>query len=180
MESFFLSRVSICNRNFTQQYEVRTENCGYLNVYVQGDIESINPRTPVFLTVHDLGVNRKASYRRRILGFSMFFVDQAYHQLVEHSCMKKIKSRSVWIHVDMPGQEYDSLDLPPYFEFPKFDKICSDLNDVLEYFEYVSHTLFTFFFSSSYFLLFLSIEWCVTLGEGAGANILARFSVRIQ
>lgn len=66
-----------------------------------------------------------------------FILDQEFHQLVEHPCMRKLKSRSVWVHVDMPGQEYDSLDLPPYFEFPSFDKICRDLIEVLNYFKWV-------------------------------------------
>lgn len=49
--------------------------------------------------------------------------------------MARLKSRSVWIHVDLPGQEYDSPDLPQYFEFPSLDKIAADIVAVVDYFK---------------------------------------------
>lgn len=70
--------------------------------------------------------------------------------------MARVKQRSVWIHVDMPGQEYDAIDLAPYFDFPTLDQISEDLVQILDYF---------------------SIDSCVTFGEGAGANILLRMAV---
>ena len=48
---------------FTQQrYEIKTEKCGVLNVFVQGNIAGITLTTPVFMTVHDLGTNRKSIF----------------------------------------------------------------------------------------------------------------------
>lgn len=47
--------------------------------------------------------------------------------------MARLKSRSVWIHVDLPGQSYDSPDLPQSFEFPSLDKIAADLLTVLDH-----------------------------------------------
>lgn len=85
-----------------------------------------------------------------------FATDTEYHKLVEHPCMTKLKSRSVWVHVDLPGQECDANDLPIHFQFPSFDKIAEDLIKVLDYF---------------------GIKYVVCLGEGAGANILARFAM---
>lgn len=58
--------------------------------------------------------------------------------MVEHPSMARLKSRSVWIHVDLPGQEFDSPDLPQYFEFPTLDKVADDLVAVLDFFKYAS------------------------------------------
>ncbi|XP_046909582.1 uncharacterized protein ZK1073.1 [Dermatophagoides farinae] len=121
------------------QFEIKTDICGYLNVFVKGDIDNLQPSSLVFLTVHDLGTNH-----------------EDFHKLLEHPCMARVKQRSIWIHVDMPGQEYDAIDLPPYFDFPTFDQISEDLVQILDYF---------------------NIESCLTFGEGAGANILLRMAM---
>ncbi|CAG2172381.1 unnamed protein product, partial [Oppiella nova] len=92
------------------RYEIKTEKSGVLNIYVQGNIASITLTTPVFMTVHDLGSNHTE-----------------FHKLVEHPCMAKLKARSVWIHVDLPGQEFDAPDLPEGFTFPSMDQIADDL-----------------------------------------------------
>ena len=44
---------------FKQRYEIKTDKSGVLNVFVQGNIAGITLTTPVFMTVHDLGTNRK-------------------------------------------------------------------------------------------------------------------------
>lgn len=88
--------------------------------------------------------------------------------------MARLKSRSVFIHVDLPGQGYDAPDLPQNFEFPSLDKIAADLLAVLDHFKY-------FCFADHDILncckLFNRVKYCITLGEGAGANILLRFSM---
>ena len=38
--------------------------------------------------------------------------DTSFHDFVEHPVMKEIKERSIFIHVDLPGQEDDANDLP--------------------------------------------------------------------
>lgn len=125
-----------------QHYEIKTDNTGYLNVYVQGNIETLLPTTPVFLTVHDLGANREYSYTLNYLTFlvsnDIDATDHEFHKMVEHPSMARLKSRSVWIHVDLPGQEFDSPDLPQYFEFPTLDKVAEDLVAVLDFFKYAS------------------------------------------
>jgi hypothetical protein len=42
-----------------KRHEVRTDHCGTLQCYVQGDPEQVHAMMPVFLTLHDLGSNRK-------------------------------------------------------------------------------------------------------------------------
>lgn len=117
---------------------VPTERCGPLSVYVQGDLSQQDKRA-VFLTVHDLGCNHTS-----------------FHDFVEHPCMLEIKERSVFIHVDIPGQEDNSADLPDDFHFPTMQMLGEDLVTVLD---------------------FLHIKYVIGLGEGAGANILLRFGM---
>ncbi|ODN03164.1 hypothetical protein Ocin01_03513, partial [Orchesella cincta] len=70
-----------------KKHIVPTERCGPLSVYVQGDLSQQDKRA-IFLTVHDLGCNHTS-----------------FHDFVEHPTMSEIKERSVFIHVDVPGQE---------------------------------------------------------------------------
>jgi len=118
---------------------VPTERCGPLSVYIQGDLSQQEKRA-VFLTVHDLGCNHTS-----------------FHDFVEHPCMAEIKERSVFIHVDIPGQEDNAPDLPEEnFTFPTMQMLGEDLVTVLD---------------------FLHIKYVIGLGEGAGANILLRFGM---
>jgi protein NDRG1 len=117
---------------------VPTERCGPLSVYVQGDLSQQDKRA-IFLTVHDLGCNHTS-----------------FHDFVEHPTMCEIKERSVFIHVDIPGQEDNATDLADDFQFPTMQMIGEDLVTVLD---------------------FLHIKYVIGLGEGAGANILLRFGM---
>jgi len=118
--------------------EVTTKNCGKLHVHVQGDIENLEKKA-VFLTVHDIGNNHSS-----------------FQDFVDHPCMAEIKQRSVFIHVDVPGQHDNSDDLPNDFNFPTIMQIGEDLAQVLDH---------------------LKINIVVGFGEGAGANILVRFAL---
>lgn len=122
-----------------EKHIVQTERCGPLVVYVQGDL-SQQDKKAVFMTVHDLGCNHTS-----------------FHDFVEHSSMKNIKERSIFIHVDIPGQEDDAMPLPDDYSFPTMQTIGEDLVNVLDT---------------------LHIKYVIGLGEGAGANILARFGMR--
>ncbi|RWS11352.1 uncharacterized protein B4U79_04755 [Dinothrombium tinctorium] len=119
------------------RYELKTEKCGILHVYVQGNIQNLTLTTPLFLTIHDIGSNHTE-----------------FHRLVEHPCMAKLKARSVWVHVELPGQEFEAPDLSDSYSFPSMQEIGEDLVHVLNFF---------------------NIKYCVVMGEGAGANIAARF-----
>jgi len=70
--------------------------------------------------------------------------------------MVEIKERSVFIHVDIPGQEDNSADLSDDFHFPTMQMLGEDLVTVLD---------------------FLHVKYVIGLGEGAGANILLRFGM---
>lgn len=111
---------------------------GIITAHVQGDLEQVENRG-VFLTVHDIGSNSRS------------FLD-----FTEHPIMSAIKMRSLFIHVDLIGQQDNQQDLPDDFEFPPIKTIGEELLvEVLDK---------------------LKIKLIVGIGEGAGANILVRFA----
>lgn len=111
---------------------------GIITAHVQGDLEQVENRG-VFLTVHDIGSNSRS------------FLD-----FTEHPIMSAIKMRSLFIHVDLIGQQDNQQDLPDDFEFPPIKVIGEELLvEVLDK---------------------LKIKLIVGIGEGAGANILVRFA----
>ncbi|KAM3961952.1 uncharacterized protein ZK1073.1 isoform 2-T4 [Aphomia sociella] len=118
-----------------QKYVVSTDRSGDIHVHVQGDLSQQDKRC-VFLTVHDLGTNHTS------------MVD-----FVTCPAMSEIKERSCFIHVDVPGHEENSPDLPDSYQFPSLQTLGEDLITVLD---------------------FLHVRYAVGLGEGAGANVLAR------
>ncbi|XP_043229801.1 uncharacterized protein ZK1073.1-like isoform X1 [Amphibalanus amphitrite] len=120
------------------KHVIDTKHCGPLTIYVQGDV-SLQDKKAVFLTVHDLGCNHTS-----------------FHDFVEHPVMKEIKERSIFIHVDVPGQEDDAITLPDDFKFPTMQQLGEDMLQVLDT---------------------LKVNMVIGLGEGAGANILARFGL---
>ncbi|XP_068630234.1 uncharacterized protein ZK1073.1 isoform X5 [Battus philenor] len=117
------------------KYVVSTDRSGDIHVHVQGDLSQQDKRC-VFLTVHDLGTNHTS------------LVD-----FVNCPAMAEIKERSCFIHVDVPGHEENSPDLPESYPFPSLQTLGEDLVTVLD---------------------FLRVRYAVGLGEGAGANVLAR------
>ncbi|XP_022696714.1 uncharacterized protein ZK1073.1-like [Varroa jacobsoni] len=129
---------SAIDANEVKSIEVTTKNCGKLHVHVQGDIENLEKKA-VFLTIHDIGNNHSS-----------------FQDFVDHPCMSEIKQRSVFIHVDVPGQHDNADDLPNDFNYPTIQQIGEDLAQVLDH---------------------LKINIVVGFGEGAGANILVRFAL---
>ncbi|XP_048484929.1 uncharacterized protein ZK1073.1 isoform X6 [Plutella xylostella] len=119
----------------TPKYVVSTDRSGDIHVHVQGDLSQQDKRC-VFVTVHDLGTNHSS------------MVDY-----VNCPAMSEIKERSCFIHIDVPGHEENSPDLPDSYQFPSLQTLGEDLITVLD---------------------FLHIRYAVGLGEGAGANVLAR------
>ncbi|XP_014667076.1 PREDICTED: uncharacterized protein ZK1073.1-like [Priapulus caudatus] len=77
-------------------------------------------------------------------------------QFTQHPSMAEISGRVVYVHVDVPGQGDDEPDLPANYSFPTMHQLGQELVFVLDQ---------------------LNIKYVVALGEGAGANILARFGV---
>ncbi|XP_039748623.1 uncharacterized protein ZK1073.1 isoform X5 [Pararge aegeria] len=121
-----------------RKYVVSTDRSGDIHVHVQGDLSQQDKRC-VFITVHDLGTNHTS------------MVD-----FVNCPAMAEIKERSCFIHVDVPGHEENSPDLPESYPFPSLQTLGEDLITVLD---------------------FLHVRYAVGLGEGAGANVLARCGI---
>jgi len=119
-----------------EHHVVNCPNIGPINVHMQG---TRSPKEVVILTVHDLGCDHSM-----------------YLEFVGHPKMVPIRNRSVWIHVDVPGQGFEEQDLPAEYQFPTMQQIGEDLIAVLDQ---------------------LGIKQVVCFGEGAGANILARFAM---
>jgi pimeloyl-ACP methyl ester carboxylesterase len=79
-----------------------------------------------------------------------------YEDFLQHPKIAGIRERVVWVHVDLPGQGKHQPDLPADYQFPRMHTIGEDLIHVLNH---------------------LGIKQVVCFGEGAGANILARFAM---
>ncbi|KAG9510249.1 hypothetical protein GZH46_01215 [Fragariocoptes setiger] len=111
---------------------------GVVTAHIQGDHENVENRS-VFLTVHDIGSNARS------------FID-----FTEHPVMCDVKLRSVFIHLDLMGQQDSANDLGDDYEFPAIKTIGEQvIPEVLDQ---------------------LKIKLIVGIGEGAGANILVRFA----
>lgn len=110
------------------------DQIGEIKVHVQGTIDE---KKAIFLTVHDIGFNHRSM-----------------KDFVDLDCLSEIRMRSVFIHIDVPGQEYEAIDLE---NFPSIQQIGEEvLLKVLDE---------------------LKVQICVGIGDGAGANILARFGL---
>ena len=75
---------------------------------------------------------------------------------MDHDTFDEIKKRSVFIHINIPGQEDGAEKFPDSFTFPTLQNIGEDLVTVLDQ---------------------LRIKHVVVMGDGAGANIAARFAM---
>lgn len=80
----------------------------------------------------------------------------SFQEFVNSPCMTEIKERSCFVHIDVPGHEDNSKVLPDSFQFPSLQTLGEDLVTVLD---------------------FLHVKYIIGLGEGAGANVLARFGL---
>ncbi|KAG5682124.1 hypothetical protein PVAND_011500 [Polypedilum vanderplanki] len=81
----------------------------------------------------------------------------SFQDFVNSPCMSEIKERSCFIHVDVPGHADNNAPLPDNFTFPSLQTLGEDLVTVLDY---------------------LHVKYVIGLGEGAGANVLARFGLK--
>ncbi|KAH7710293.1 Ndr [Aphelenchoides avenae] len=120
------------------------------NVYVQGSLLGGQGKT-VFLTVHDVGTNRKSV--RLESADDRHPSDESLMKFVNHPSMRDVKSNSVFLHVCVPGQEDHARDFTD--EFPSLEQLGDELIAVLEWFE---------------------VRNCVAIGVGAGAYIVSQFA----
>jgi len=124
--------------NPLQHHIIALENCGPVSVFLQGDEKKLRDGA-VFITVHDVG----ATY-------------QNWVNFLKDESMVDIRSRSVFLHVAIPGQEPGAQDLPKDFSFPTMQQIGVGLVTILDQ---------------------LRVKSVVGLGNGAGANIITRFAM---
>lgn len=68
--------------------------------------------------------------------------------------MAGLRERIVWIHVDLPGQEAKADDI--LVQYPTLDELGEELVIILDHFK---------------------VHQVVGVGEGCGANIIARFAM---
>ncbi|KAL5235132.1 hypothetical protein ACI65C_002542 [Semiaphis heraclei] len=80
----------------------------------------------------------------------------SFENFVNQPCMSEIKDRSIFIHIDVPGHEDNADTLADSFQFPSLQVLGEDLVAVLDT---------------------LHIRYVIGLGEGAGANVVARFGL---
>merc|ERR1711973_565231 len=124
--------------NSIQHHIIALENCGPVSVFLQGDEKKLKDGA-VFITVHDVG----ATY-------------QNWVNFLKDESMVDIRSRSVFLHVAIPGQEPGAPDLPKDFSFPTMQQIGVGLVTILDQ---------------------LRVKSVIGLGNGAGANIITRFAM---
>lgn len=117
---------------------VPLEGCGSVSVFVQGDLDKLREGY-VFLTLHDVGANH-----------------QSWVNFSKHPSMSEIIGRSLFLHVDLPGQEPAAKDLKADFSYPTMQDLGTNLLTVLDQ---------------------LRVSRVVGLGMGAGGNIMARFAM---
>merc|ERR1712240_41141 len=132
------SRCRDAMENSLQHHIIALENCGPVSVFLQGDEKKLKDGA-VFITVHDVG----ATY-------------QNWVNFLKDESMVDIRSRSVFLHVAIPGQEPGAEDLPKDFSFPTMQQIGVGLVTILDQ---------------------LRVKSVVGLGNGAGANIITRFAM---
>ncbi|KAA0184295.1 N-myc downstream regulated, partial [Fasciolopsis buskii] len=75
---------------------------------------------------------------------------------VENENMEQMAERCSWIHVEVPGQGGGDTDLPSDYEFPTMQQLAKAMGEICDN---------------------LKLKHVVVFGEGAGANILARFAM---
>ena len=87
-----------------------------------------------------------------VCGDDMTFYFQGF---VDSEQFEEVKKRSIFIHIDVPGQESNSDNLKDG-SFPTIQALGEDLVTVLDQ---------------------LRVKYCIGIGDGAGANIIARFGM---
>lgn len=81
---------------------------------------------------------------------------ESIQKFTDHPGFEEIKKRAILVHVDMPGHEPGATDLPDDFTFPTIQHLGEDLVTVLDQ---------------------LRIKYVIGIGDGAGANVMARFAM---
>ena len=97
-----------------RKFVVDVEECGHLDVYVQGDLESGKNSNSILMTLHGVG----QSYKDWV-------------QFMSHEDMVDTVARSLVLHVCLPGQAEDAEELPG--QFPALSSLGLNLVTVLDH-----------------------------------------------
>ena len=97
-----------------RKFVVDVEECGHLDVYVQGDLESGKNSNSILLTLAGVG----QSYKEWV-------------QFMSHEDMMDTAARSLVLHVCLPGQDEEAEDLPG--KFPDLASLGLNLVTVLDH-----------------------------------------------
>ena len=116
------------------EHDVETSR-GKVRVSRQG-----KDKKPAIITFHDIGQNHTSAF----LGFFNFTENRP---LLDHFCI---------YHIDAPGQEEDSDNLPEEYQFPTLDELSDMVGEVVHFF---------------------GLKRFIGFGVGAGANILSRYAL---
>lgn len=81
----------------------------------------------------------------------------SFNVLMDEPLMDEVMQKSIWLNVEVPGQGPNAPDWPDSRTFPTLDEMTEDINTVCEHF---------------------GVKYCVGIGSGVGANILARYAIR--
>lgn len=90
--------------------------------------------------------------------------------------MRGLRERIVWLHVDLPGQEDDASDLT--IEYENYLKKKNQLISDNKAFNRKYPTLIELGYELVEVLQFFKLSQVICFGEGAGANICARFAMQ--
>merc|ERR1711892_397862 len=104
----------VAKKNLPTKHVVTLEQCGSVEVYVEGELSKLKASTPVFLTIHNVG----SSYKN-------------WMRFTSQDCMKEAKDKSVFLHVSLPGQQSAADDLDQVF--PSMQALGMNLVTVLDH-----------------------------------------------
>jgi len=95
------------------KHVVDVEQCGHVDVFVQGDLESGKNCDSILMTIHGVGQSHRD-----------------WVQFMSHEDMADTVARSLVLHVCLPGQDLEAEDLPG--SFPSLAALGMNLVNVLD------------------------------------------------
>merc|ERR1711892_703297 len=104
----------VLKKNTPTKHVVTLEQCGSVEVFVEGELSKLKASTPVFLTIPDVG----SSYKN-------------WMRFTSQDCMKDAKDKSVFLHVSLAGQQPAADDLDQVF--PSMQALGMNLVTVLDH-----------------------------------------------
>merc|ERR1711915_432514 len=98
----------------TKSYSLVLERGASIELHVEGSIADATPRTPIFITLHDIG----SSYKNLV---------KLSHQKSLQDAI--VQGKAVFVHVCLPGQQPAAEDLT---SFPKLELLGLELLSILD------------------------------------------------